>query len=88
MNIKKSYLFVTWEGGGNLPPVLGLAQRLIARGHKVRVLSEPCLRNTIESLGAEFVVFKKLLRIDGTYNTHTLLRLFIGREKGHTCSPG
>ena len=59
MSTKKSYLFVTWEGGGNLPPVLGLAQRLIARGHKVRVLSEPCLRKTIESLGAECVVFKK-----------------------------
>ena len=59
MPIKKSYLFVTWEGGGNLPPVLGLAQRLLARGHNVRILSEPCLRKTIESLGAEFVVFKK-----------------------------
>ena len=59
MGTKKSYLFVTWEGGGNLPPVLGLAQRLLARGHNVRILSEPCLRETIESLGAEFVVFKK-----------------------------
>jgi len=59
VSTKKSYLFVTWEGGGNLPPVLGLAQRLLTLGHKVRILAEPCLRKTIESLGAEFLVFKK-----------------------------
>lgn len=59
MYTQKSYLFITWEGGGNLPPVFGLAQRLLARGHRVRILSEPCLRHTIESMGAEFVAFKK-----------------------------
>ena len=35
----RSFLFVTLEGGGNVPPVLGLARRLAARGHDVRVLS-------------------------------------------------
>ena len=29
-------LFVTWDGGGNVPPVLALADRLRARGHEVR----------------------------------------------------
>lgn len=67
MGTKKSYLFVTWEGGGNLPPVFGLAQRLIERGHKVRILSEPCLRETIEFIGAEFIAFKKyFIRTDRT----------------------
>jgi UDP:flavonoid glycosyltransferase YjiC (YdhE family) len=56
---KKSYLFVTWEGGGNVPPVLGVAQRMIARGHEVVVLSEPCLQATIEAIGAKFIPFKK-----------------------------
>ena len=32
-------LFVTWAGGGNSTPVLGLATRLIARGHDVKVVS-------------------------------------------------
>lgn len=32
-------LFVTWAGGGNSTPVLGLATRLIARGHEVNVVS-------------------------------------------------
>lgn len=59
MDTQKSYLFVTWEGGGNVAPVLGLARRLVERGHQVRVLSEPCLQHSIESIGAGFIAFKK-----------------------------
>lgn len=67
MDTQKSYLFVTWEGGGNVAPVLGLAQRLIERGHRVRVLAEPCLQKNIESIGAEFISFKKyFIRTDRT----------------------
>ena len=31
-------LFVTWDGGGNVPPALGIARELRARGHTVRFL--------------------------------------------------
>jgi UDP:flavonoid glycosyltransferase YjiC (YdhE family) len=55
----RSYLFVTWEGGGNVPPVLGLARRLAERGHDVRVLAEPCLRTPVEEAGARFVPFTR-----------------------------
>lgn len=55
----RSYLFVTFEGGGNVPPVLGLARRLAARGHDVRVLTEPCLRAAVEEAGARFVPFAR-----------------------------
>ncbi len=54
-----SFLFVTWEGGGNVPPVLGLAHRLIQAGHTVRVLAEPCMRKQIEDIGANYLGFKK-----------------------------
>ena len=33
----RRFLFVLWEGGGNVPPILGLARRLVERGHTVRV---------------------------------------------------
>lgn len=55
----RSYLFVTFEGGGNVPPVLGLARRLAARGHDVRVLTEPCLRAAVEEAGARFLPFSR-----------------------------
>lgn len=30
--------FVSWDGGGNLPPSVGIAQELAARDHSVRFL--------------------------------------------------
>jgi MGT family glycosyltransferase len=59
MPAARSYLFVTFEGGGNVPPVLGVARRLATRGHGVRVLTEPCLRETVEQAGARFVPFNR-----------------------------
>lgn len=52
-------LFVTIDGGGNVQPVLGLARRLAARGHQITVLSEPCMRQPVESMGLGFIAFEK-----------------------------
>lgn len=49
-----NFLFTTWEGGGNVPPALEAARKLIARGHRVRVLSEECNRPEAEAIGATF----------------------------------
>lgn len=69
MTDPRSYLFVTFEGGGNLPPVLGLARRLAARGHDVRVLTEPCLRAAVEDAGARLVPFTRhFTRQDRAYD--------------------
>ncbi len=57
MSTDNNYLFVTWEGGGNIPPVLGAARRLVDRGARVRVLTEPCLREAVEQIGARYVPF-------------------------------
>jgi UDP:flavonoid glycosyltransferase YjiC (YdhE family) len=32
-------LFVTWDGGGNVPPALGIADELRRRGHRIRFLA-------------------------------------------------
>ena len=50
-------MMVTIEGGGNLPPVLGLARRLVEKGHLVRVLTEPCLEDAVVKTGASFQPF-------------------------------
>ena len=31
-------LFVTWDGGGNLPPAIGIGRELRSRGHEVRFI--------------------------------------------------
>jgi UDP:flavonoid glycosyltransferase YjiC (YdhE family) len=48
------YLLCTWEGGGVIPPELGLAKRLIARGHQVRVLACPAVEEAAKAAGCEF----------------------------------
>lgn len=54
-----NYLFVTIDGGGNLPQVLGLAKRLKKRGHMITVLTEPCMEELIKSLDFKFIAFRK-----------------------------
>jgi len=49
-----SFLFTHWEGGGNTPPVFAVVRRLVARGHRVHVLSDLCHRAEVEALGASF----------------------------------
>ena len=51
-------LAVTWDGGGNVPPLLGVATRLRERGHHVRVLGHAQQRAAVESSGAEFVAYR------------------------------
>jgi MGT family glycosyltransferase len=57
MIIPKRFLFVDWEGGGNLPPALTVARCLVERGHTVRFLGEPCNREEIEATGSAFVSY-------------------------------
>ena len=49
-----NFLLVTWDGGGNTPPMRALAARLIERGHDVRVVGPRCRRGSYEDLGARF----------------------------------
>jgi MGT family glycosyltransferase len=46
--------FVTWAGGGNVPPAAGLAQALAARGHRVEMWGYETQRAAIEGRGLAF----------------------------------
>ncbi|HEX7264010.1 MAG TPA: glycosyltransferase [Candidatus Dormibacteraeota bacterium] len=48
------FTFVTWDGGGNLPPAVGIAQELIARGNEVRFLGYLPQQAAIEARGLAF----------------------------------
>ena len=50
-----NFVFTTWEGGGSVGPALTVARKLVARGHRVRVMSDRCNRPESEAAGAAFV---------------------------------
>ncbi len=51
-------LAVTWDGGGNVPPMLGVCVELGRRGHEVRVLGHSQQRRAVESAGLPFVAYR------------------------------
>src|SRR6266508_5077713 len=55
----RRYLFVMWEGGGNVPLQLGVARKLVARGHQVCVLTEPAVRRDVLATGASYRWFTR-----------------------------
>ena len=48
------FLFPMWEGGGTIPPQLGVARRLLDRGHKVHVLADPTVEDDALAAGCTF----------------------------------
>jgi MGT family glycosyltransferase len=53
----RRFLFVCWEGGGNVPVQLALAKGLVERGHEVRVLTEDCVAADVAAAGCRFEPF-------------------------------
>lgn len=53
----REVLFVTWDGGGNLPPALGIASELRRRGHTAGFLGHAQQRSAIERAGFGFTPY-------------------------------
>lgn len=56
---RRSFLITTFEGGGSVSPNLVVAQKLLARGHHVRIMSDPCNRPEVEATGATFIPWRR-----------------------------
>lgn len=52
-----TFVFVTWNGGGNLTPALGIARALGERRHRVAFLGEETQRGRIEAAGFAFTAY-------------------------------
>jgi MGT family glycosyltransferase len=59
-------LFVTWDGGGNVPPVLALADRLRARGHAVRAMGSAALADRFAAEDVPYVARDVLTEWDSS----------------------
>ena len=68
------YLFVTFDGGGNLQPELALAVRLRNRGHGVRFLAHASQRAAIERAGVGFAASRHAPDHDNSGRETSLIR--------------
>ena len=50
-------LFVTWDGGGNVPPAVGIAEELRSRGHHVRFMGHQTQSASFAEKDLEFRAF-------------------------------
>lgn len=50
--LDRSFMFVLTDGGGTVPPELGVVRRLVERGHRVAVLVEESMADAGRSTGA------------------------------------
>jgi len=53
------FLLATWDGGGTIPPELGLVAELVSRGHEVVVLSDDTVEAEATAAGATFVPWQR-----------------------------
>src|ERR1044072_8539302 len=53
------YLFLTWDGAGNQPPAIGIAQALRERGHSVMFAGYESQRSLITSRGFRFTLLER-----------------------------
>ncbi len=59
-------VFATWDGGGNLPPAIGIAAELQRRGDTVRILGHEQQRGPIEGAGLRFEPYRQAHQFSST----------------------
>jgi len=75
----RRFLFALWEGGGNVPPQLELARRLVQRGHTVRVMSDQCNEPEARAAGCDFVAYTRAPSRRDKSATSTIVRDYEGK---------
>lgn len=76
-----SILFVTWDGGGNVPPAAALAHELVRRGHAVRFLGHASQQDAITGQGLRFVRPRHARELT-RYSPLTMMSVFGDRGMG------
>jgi hypothetical protein len=63
-------LVATVQGGGTVPPTIGLTRRLVEHGHHAHVLSEPSVENEAHAVGCSFSLWPP-----APFATHRVARI-------------
>jgi UDP:flavonoid glycosyltransferase YjiC (YdhE family) len=77
-------LFVTWDGGGNVPPAVEVGTQLRDRGHTVRFLGHARLADRFTQAGLRFSAFEQARRFDSTVSNSPveMIAMFGDRAMG------
>ncbi len=68
------FLLAVIDGGGTLPPALGLAGELVRRGHAVEVLGDPTAEASARAVGCGFTAWPTAPRIETIADQTALIR--------------
>jgi MGT family glycosyltransferase len=74
------FLLAVIDGGGTLPPALGLAGELVRRGHSVEVLGDPTAEQSARAAGCGFTAWPTAPRLDTIADQTALIQEL---ESGH-----
>lgn len=77
-----TFLFVTWDGGGNVPPATAVAGELTRRGHAVRFLGHATQEAPLTAQGFTFVRPRHARRFDSSRDYHPLRMLGVLADTG------
>jgi UDP:flavonoid glycosyltransferase YjiC (YdhE family) len=78
-------LFATWDGGGNVPPALGIAAELARRGHTVRFIGHETQREAIGRAGHDFTAYPTAAPFSSLESNSPprMMALFSDRQMGN-----
>jgi UDP:flavonoid glycosyltransferase YjiC (YdhE family) len=75
-------LFVTWDGGGNVPPALGIASELASRGHAVRMLGHRSQQASLSAAGFEVAPAREARHFSALDNNSPLALVAMFGDRG------
>ena len=75
-------LFVTWDGGGNVPPAVGIATELKRRGHIVRFAGHPGQHESLTRAGFDVVPARSARAFSGVDANSVLTMITTFGDRG------
>ena len=78
--VRRRFLVALIDGGGTVPPALGLAAELIRRGHRVHVLSDPLVEPAAQSAGCTFSPWREAPHFTSREQQTALIAAIEGRN--------
>jgi UDP:flavonoid glycosyltransferase YjiC (YdhE family) len=74
------FLLAVIDGGGTVPPAIGLAAELVRRGHQVRILGDPTIEPSARSAGCAFSPWRDAPHVNSRSEQTAMIAAMEGRN--------